>query len=69
MLRGISEKYGLAGIAWMKTRKAGRKVFVTVCYRTDYHRNVKEMDEIRKEMSDEVLRDDAEMDVEILFCS
>ena len=69
MLRGISEKYGLTGIAWMKSRKAGRKIFLTACYRTDYYRNIKEMDEIRKEMSDEVLRNPPEMDVEILFCS
>ena len=69
MLRGICEKYGLTGIAWMKTRKAGRKIFLTVCYRTDYRRNIKEMDEIRKEMSDEVLRNAPEMDVEILFCA
>ena len=53
----------------MKTRKAGRKIFLTACYRTDYYRNIKEMDEIRKEMSDEVLRNAPEMDVEILFCS
>ncbi len=69
MLRGFCEKYRLTGIAWMKTRKAGRKIFLTVCYRTDYHRNIKEMDEIRKEMSDEVLKNAPEMDVEILFCS
>lgn len=69
MFRRISEKYGLTGIAWMKTRKAGRKIFLTVCYRTDYYRNIKEMDEIRKEISDEVLRNAPEMDVEILFCS
>jgi hypothetical protein len=33
------------------------------------HRNIKEMDEIGREMSDEVLRKAPEMDVEILFCS
>ena len=69
MLRGICERYGLTGIAWMKTRKAGRKIFLTVCYRTDGHRNIKETDEIRREMSNEVFRKAPEMDVEILFCS
>ena len=36
-------------------------------FRANY-RNIKEMEEIRKEMSDEVLRNAPEMDVEILFC-
>ena len=67
MLRGISEKYRLTGVAWVKSRKAGRKLFLTVCYETDYHRSIKEMDDIRKEMADEVRKSAPEMDVEILF--
>jgi len=68
-LGGISDKYRLTGIAWMKTRKAGRKVFLTVCYRTDGQRSIKELDEIRKEMADEVLKRAPEMDVDIHFSS
>jgi len=69
MLRGICEKYRLPGIAWMKTRKAGRKIFLTVCYTTERHRSIEEMDTIRQEMSDEVLKRAPELDVEILFRS
>ena len=69
MLRGICEKYGLAGIASIRTRKAGRKIFLTVCYRTENHRNIREMDDIKKEMSDEVLKSAPEIDVEIIFSS
>jgi hypothetical protein len=40
---------------------------LTVCYGTDYHRSIKEMDDIGKEMAEEVRRSAPEMDLEILF--
>jgi len=69
ILRGISEQYRLPGIAWMKTRKAGRRVFLTVCYTTERDRSIAEMEAIRREMSDQVLKRAPELDVEILFRS
>ena len=69
MLRGISEQYHLSGIAWMRTRKAGRKIFLTVCYTTERHRSIEEMETIRREILQEVLKRAPELDVEILFGS
>ena len=69
MLRELGDKYRFTGIASAKTRKAGRKVFLTVCYRTDDTRRMRELDEIRKQMADEVRASAPEMDVEIHFSS
>jgi divalent metal cation (Fe/Co/Zn/Cd) transporter len=69
LVRQMAEKYHLPGIAWIKTRKAGRKVFLTVCYRMEPTRTIKEMDDIRNDMEKEVRKTAPEMDVDVHFSS
>jgi len=61
----MAEKYYLPGVAWIKTRKAGRKRFLTVCYKIEPTRNIKEMEEIRNDMENEVRQTAPEMDVDV----
>jgi predicted Co/Zn/Cd cation transporter (cation efflux family) len=65
----MAEKYYLPGVAWIKTRKAGRKRFLTVCYKIEPTRNIKEMEEIRNDMENEVRQTAPEMDVDVHFRS
>jgi cation diffusion facilitator family transporter len=65
----MAEKYYLLGVAWIKTRKAGRKRFLTVCYKIEPTRNIKEMEEIRNDMENEVRQTAPEMDVDVHFRS
>ena len=65
----MAEKYYLLGVAWIKTRKAGRKRFLTVCYKIEPTRNIKEMEEIRNDMENEVRQTAPEMDVDLHFRS
>jgi len=65
----MAEKYYLLGVAWIKTRKAGRKRFLTVCYKIEPTRNIKEMEEIRNDMENEVRHTAPEMDVDVHFRS
>ena len=69
MVRKMAEKYHLPGIAWIKTRKAGRKIFLTVCYRMEQTRSIKEMDDIRNDMENEVRQTAPELDVDVHFRS
>jgi cation diffusion facilitator family transporter len=69
LVRQMAEKYHLPGIAWIKTRKAGRKIFLTVCYRMEQTRSIKEMDVIRTDMEKEVRRTAPELDVDVHFRS
>jgi cation diffusion facilitator family transporter len=69
IVREMAEKHGLSGVAWIKARKAGRKIFLTVCYRTEQNRCIKELDDIRIKMESEVRANVPEMEVDVHFRS
>lgn len=61
------ERYLLKGIKWIKLRKAGRKIFISVCFHTESHKSLSEIAAIKEKIVSEISRLDQNFDVAVFF--
>ena len=60
-------KYDLTGGGWIKARRAGRRVFVTLHLITKEGQNIKRLESIREKIEGEMLQEEPEMDLSLAF--
>ena len=58
---------GLTGAGWIKTRRAGRRVFVTLHLIAKEGQDIKSLESIREKIAEEMSREEPEMDVCLVF--
>lgn len=61
------EKYHLSNIKWLKLRKAGRKVFVFICFVVESQKSLKEVDVLKQNIIADVKREIPYIDLWVFF--
>ncbi|MFA6567927.1 MAG: cation diffusion facilitator family transporter [Victivallales bacterium] len=62
-------EHGLKSVEWLRLRKAGRRLFLTVCFSTSEDHDIKEMNSIREDISRKLNLLVPELDLCVLFSS
>lgn len=62
-------EHGLKSVEWLRLRKAGRRLFLTICFSASEEHSVKKMNHIREDISRKMNRLFPELDLCILFSS
>lgn len=62
-----ADKYHLSNIKWLKLRKAGRKVFVFICFVVEPSKNLRDVDVIRQNIVSDVNREVPHIDLYLFF--
>jgi predicted Co/Zn/Cd cation transporter (cation efflux family) len=65
--RAVAERFHLKGVEWVRVRKAGRRVFVTVSFFEDPGESLQGMDQVRQAVIDDVVRLNPDVDVVVVF--
>ncbi len=60
-------EYGFAGVKWMRMRKAGRYIFLTICFFVPKEKSISEMNNIREQLVKKMKDAEPGLDVCILF--
>jgi ferrous-iron efflux pump FieF len=63
----VAEQFHLKGVEWVRVRKAGRRVFVTVSFFEDPTQSLQGMDKVREAVTNEVVRLNPDVDIVVAF--
>lgn len=61
------EKYHLSNIKWLKLRKAGRKVFVFICFLVDPQKSLKDVDILKQDIISDAKKEASHIDLWVFF--
>jgi len=67
--RALAERFQLEGLAWVRVRKAGRRVFVMVPFFEHPGKSLEGMDVARQAVAEEMMLLHPDVDVAVLFRS
>ena len=65
--RQCVERYRLTGVQWVRSRKAGRRVFVMVSFLENPEESAEERERVRHAVDAEMARLNPDVDVSVLF--
>ena len=65
--RAIVERFHLKGLEWVRVRKAGSRIFVLVSFFLDPERPAREMEDVRRAITDDLAHLNPDLDVGVLF--
>jgi cation diffusion facilitator family transporter len=61
------EKYNLSNIKWLKLRKAGRKVFVFICFIVESQKSLKDVDSLKRNIVSDLNKEIPYIDLWVFF--